>query len=241
MEIINKNSPNYNEGRKGQVPIMIVCHTTCGSFDGAVVWLRNKESKASSHFVVSKNGRVVQLVDIKNTAWCNGTKTDKNDNKYFGNSTIKKVREKGGNANDYTVSIEFEGQATENGKLTDKQLETAVELIKYIKQEVKRLYNYDIDYTTDEIVGHCHITPKWKPNCPGKEFPFTELIKKLNDSEEQYNMEKRKFNINNKTQELECVIINGVTYTPIRTVAEQLGATVDYNKETQVTTIIKNK
>lgn len=240
MKINKKQTPNFTSGRSGQVPIMIVCHTTCGSFDGAVSWLCNKESKASSHFVVAKDGRVTQLVDIKDTAWCNGTSTETSSNKYYKNSTIEIVRSTKHNANLYTISIEFEGEANENGKLTEIQLATAVELIKYIKEEVKKLYNYDIDYTTDEIVGHCHITPKWKPNCPGKEFPFKELIKKLNDSEEKYNMEKRKFNINNKKQELECVIINGVTYIPIRKVAEQLGATVDYNKETEET-VIKNK
>lgn len=239
MNIIKKQTPNFTSARNGEVPIMIVCHTTCGSFNGAVSWLCNKESKASSHFVVAKNGTVVQLVDIKDTAWCNGTSTDKNSSRYVGDSTLKKVREKGVNANSYTISIEFEGLSSENGKLTNVQFEVAVELIKYIKQEVKRLYNYDIDYTTDEIVGHCHITPMWKPNCPGKEFPYTELIKKLNDVEE-YRMEKRKFDINNKKQELECIVVNGVTYTPIRTVAEQLGATVDYNKFTQET-VITNK
>lgn len=239
MNIIRKNTPNFTSGRSGQVPIMIVCHTTCGSFDGAVSWLCNKESKASSHFLVAKDGRVVQLVDIAYTAWCNGTNTDKNSNKYVGNSTIKKVREKGGNANNYTISIEFEGLESDKGKLTKTQLETAIELIEHIKNEVKRVYNYEINYTTDEIVGHCHLTPKWKPNCPGKDFPFLELIKKLN-SEEEYNMEIRKFDINNKKQELDCIVIDGVTYTPIRTVAEQLGATVVYDKNT-TETIIKTK
>lgn len=237
MDIIKKESPNCNMGRNEQVPIIIVCHTTCGSFDGAVSWLCNKESKASSHFVVAKDGRVTQLVDIKNTAWCNGTKTDKNDNKYVGNSTIKKVREKGGNANNYTVSIEFEGLANDKGKLTDIQFETAIELIQHIKSEVKRIYKYEINYTIDEIVGHCHITPKWKPNCPGSQFPFERLINKLNESEENYQMEKRKFVINNKKQELDCIVVNGVTYTPIRAVAEQLGATVVYDSKTTETTI----
>lgn len=239
MNIIKKNSPNFNCGRNGQVPIMIVCHTTCGSFDGAVSWLCNKESKASSHFAVAKDGKVVQLVDIKDTAWCNGTSTDATSSKYYKYSTIDIVKSSKHNANSYTISVEFEGLANENGKLTEVQLATSIELIKFIKQEVKRLYNYDIDYTIDEIVGHCHVTPKWKPNCPGKEFPYLELIKKLNDGED-YKLEKRKFDINNKKQELECIVVNGVTYTPIRIVAEQLGATVVYDKNT-TETIIKNK
>ncbi len=60
MKIVKKSTVNQSKGRSGQVPVMIVCHRTCGSFEGAVSWLCNPESKASAHFVVGKDGRVVQ-------------------------------------------------------------------------------------------------------------------------------------------------------------------------------------
>lgn len=240
IQIIKKSTPNFNVGRKGQVvPIMIVCHRTCGSFDGAVSWLCNKESKASSHFVVAKDGRVVQLVDIKDTAWCNGTSIDASNSRYYKNSTIDVVRNTKASANDYTVSIEFEGLSNENGELTDVQFTTAVGLIKHIKSEVKRLYDYDIDYTLDEIVGHCHITPKWKPNCPGKDFPFERLVIKLNESEEEYMVEKRDFKVNGEVVKLNAINHKDKNYVEVAEL-RRLGLIIDYDKVNK-TPIINTK
>ncbi len=235
MKILKKTTVNQSKGRSGQLPVMIVCHRTSGSFDGAVSWLSNPESQASSHFVVAKDGRVVQLVDIENTAWCNGTSMDSCSSKYFKNSTLEYVRGNSNNANSYTVSIEFEGLSNENGELTDIQLEVGAELVKYIVGEVQRIYGYAIEVGYNTLVGHCHITPKWKPNCPGKNFPFEELINRINGG--RVVLEKRSFIINGKKEELECFVEKGVTFLPVRKIAEGLNATVKYDSESQVTSI----
>jgi N-acetyl-anhydromuramyl-L-alanine amidase AmpD len=65
-------SPNYWNVRNGWKPDIIVCHITEGSFNSAVSWLTNTESRASAHYVVGAKGEVENLVDLKNTAWCNG-------------------------------------------------------------------------------------------------------------------------------------------------------------------------
>ena len=44
-------------------------HVTEGSFWGSVRWLRNEHAHASSHFVVSRSGRIVQLVHLSDIAW----------------------------------------------------------------------------------------------------------------------------------------------------------------------------
>jgi len=36
----------------------------------------NPKSRVSSHFIVGQDGRVAQMVDIRDTAWCNGTSTN---------------------------------------------------------------------------------------------------------------------------------------------------------------------
>ena len=46
-----------------------VVHVTEGSFWGSVRWLRNPRAHASSHFVVSRNGRIIQLVHLSDIAW----------------------------------------------------------------------------------------------------------------------------------------------------------------------------
>ncbi len=238
MKIVKKSTVNQNKGRSGQVPVMIVCHRTCGSFDGAVSWLQNPESQASSHFVVAKDGRVVQLVEIEDTAWCNGTSKDSGSSRYFKKSTLEYVRGNGNNANSYTVSIEFEGLSNENGELTDEQFQAGVELVQYIVTEIKKIYDHDLVVSMETLVGHCHITPEWKPNCPGDRFPFNKMINLL---ERSINMkEKRVFNINGVEQSIDCIIINGVTYSPVRAIAEQLKAVVIYDSQTKITTIKNN-
>ena len=47
----------------------VVVHVTEGSFWGSVRWLRNPRAHASSHFVVSRNGKIVQLVHLSDIAW----------------------------------------------------------------------------------------------------------------------------------------------------------------------------
>ncbi len=236
-KITQKSTQNKNKGRGGQVPLIIVAHRTSGSYNGAVNWLCNPGSQSSTHFVVAKDGRVAQLVSIEDTAWGNGTNVDSTDRRYYKNSTLELIRTKGGNANQYTISIEFEGLANENGELTDVQFNTGVELVKYIVSEVKRIYGTDIEIDAETLVGHCHITPKHKPNCPGKLFPFEKMIERVNG----YMIEKRDYNINGEELKYDCIVLNGVTFGPIRAIAEKLGATVTYDGPNKKTTIKSKK
>ncbi len=225
MEMIQRNTPNQSKGRKGQVPKLIVCHRTAGSYNGAVSWLCNKQSGASSHFVVSKKGEVTQLVDIENTAWCNGTSTNSNNSKYYKNSTLDLVRNTSVNANSYSVTIEFEGLSNENGELTEVQFKKGVELIKYIVIEVERLYGYEIKVDAKTLVGHCHITPKWKPNCPGLSFPFDKLISEVVG---EYMVEKRDVIFNGEETKVNGIFHEGKNYVELRELTK-LGLSVGYD------------
>jgi len=180
MNITKKNSPNKYNGRNGWKPDMIVCHITEGSYEGAVSWLCNPDAEASAHFVVAQDGRITQLVPLTDGAWCNGTSTDPSKNTYYGKSSLAAVRERKTNANYYTVSIEHEGiWAKTKGKLTDAQLAATIELIAYIRSEVKRIYGVEIPLDREHIVGHYQINPITKPNCPGALFQFDAIISAL--------------------------------------------------------------
>ena len=180
MNITKLSSPNRNTGRQGHVPDFIVCHITDGAFDGAVSWAMNAEAQVSYHFLVARDGRVTQVVDIADTAWANGT-TNNGDNRDNRNAKIAAVRERRLSANLYTVSIGFEGRWNETrGGLTEVQLSTGVELIKHIRNEVKRIYGFEIPMKRTNIIGHFEVTPITKPNCPGERFPWDELIARLN-------------------------------------------------------------
>jgi len=51
-------------------PLYLVMHYTAGvSFDGAVNWLSQREAKASAHFVIGRDGELVQMVSLNRKAW----------------------------------------------------------------------------------------------------------------------------------------------------------------------------
>lgn len=71
-------SSNFDPGRNGASIDHVILHTTEGSFDGAVNWLRgvaagSSNRDSSSHYVVSADGsQIVQLVREQDTAWAAG-------------------------------------------------------------------------------------------------------------------------------------------------------------------------
>lgn len=180
--IITQNlSPNRNLGRNNWIPDIIVCHITDGSFDGAVSWIKNPASNVSYHFVVARDGRLTQMVNISDTAFANGTTNLVNDSRFNGNSNLKAVRERRVNANLYTISIGFEGRFTETaGALTDFQIVCGVWLIDFIREYVFDNYGVEIRADREHIVGHSDIVPRWKPNCPGEAFPFDLILRGVN-------------------------------------------------------------
>lgn len=171
MNIVKDTTANKGN-RKGHKPDMIVCHITEGSFSGTIAWLKNPSSFVSSHFVVAKDGRVTQLVDIEDAAWAQGLSITS-----IPKARLRTVRSRGVNPNLYCISIEFEGIYDEKkGALTKAQKSSAVDLIKHIRAEVKRIYDLDIPADREHIVGHSDINPVGKPNCPGEMFPFDAII-----------------------------------------------------------------
>jgi N-acetyl-anhydromuramyl-L-alanine amidase AmpD len=177
-KIVQDATPNMSD-RKGHTPIMIVNHITEGNFNGAISWLKNPAAVASSHFVVSRKGEVVQLVPLDKMAWCNGTAVTAGSKVYYGLSNNPIVKEKSTNANLFTVSIEHEAFSTNKGALTEEQLNSTIILHKYIIDEVERLYKHRIIPSDMTIVGHNTINPVTKPNCPGGNFPLAKIREEL--------------------------------------------------------------
>lgn len=162
----------------------MVCHITDGSYAGAVTWLCNPKAEVSSHFVVAQDGRVTQLVSLEDTAWANGTSENASFSNYYGNSNLSAVVSRKTNANKYTISIEHEGvYTTTHGALTPKQLAATIDLIEWIRSEVRRIYDTVIPLDRAHIVGHYQVSPINKPHCPGEGFQFDTIIKVLHDRE----------------------------------------------------------
>lgn len=229
MEVIYRQTPNYTKGRKGFKPIAIVNHITAGSFPGCLNWLLNPEAKTSTHYLITREGKVYQLVKEEDTAWGNGISNKPTWNK------IKK----GVNPNLYTISIEHEGYGALNtggtGLLTEKQYQATLQLHKEIIQR------WGLKPTKDYIIGHNEINPISRPNCPGKNFPWETLLKDLNEGT-QIKSEATKIisNINYKGTTYSVPGFNIPTsegaqnYFHIREVAKILGLNVRWDSKAQV-------
>jgi len=179
MHITQRPSPNRNIGRQNQIPDFIVCHITGGSFTSAINTILNAANQVSYHFVIGRDGAIVQAVNIEDTAWANGT-TNSGDNRDNRHSTIPAIRDRRRNANQFTTSIGFADSS--GGELTAVQLSAGVELIRHIRSEVLRIYRFEIPVSRSNIIGHHEINPITRPNCPGPRFPFTEILQRVRES-----------------------------------------------------------
>lgn len=82
-------SPNVSS-RRGTVPNLIVLHETGGSYSGAVSWLRNPVSDASSHLVLREDGlRAAQLVRLADKAWTQASYNPRGVSLELANTTAK--------------------------------------------------------------------------------------------------------------------------------------------------------
>ena len=54
--------------------------------------------------------------------------------------------------------------------------EVITELIKHIRSEVKSIFGVEIPADREHIVGHFEVSPITKPNCPGQNYQFNEII-----------------------------------------------------------------
>jgi N-acetylmuramoyl-L-alanine amidase len=152
-------TPNFSS-RDGRKIIAIVDHITAGTFPGCLSWMQNPVSQGSAHYLVTKLGRIIQLVKEGDKAWGNGVVNKPNWKLYDGT-----------NPNLYTLSIEHEGQPR------DIMPETQYQATLFLHKELTAKYGIPID--TDHIIGHYRIDSVNRPNCPGTGFPWDRLFKDL--------------------------------------------------------------
>jgi N-acetylmuramoyl-L-alanine amidase len=106
-----KGEGNFTKAHRAPTSIdCIVVHVTEGAFWGSVRWLKSERSHASSHYVVSRRGRIVQLVHQSDIAW------------HAGNWRI----------NADSVGIEHEGITEDPAGFTDRQYESSALLAAHI-------------------------------------------------------------------------------------------------------------
>ena len=121
----------------------------------SIIRLCNPKSKASSHFLISQNGKVYRLVQDNQIAW------------HAGKSCWGKYK----NLNKNSIGIELVNKGHRLG-YTNFRKKQLLSLIKICKKLIKK---YKIK--KKNMVGHSDIAPLRKID-PGEKFPWKQLAKK---------------------------------------------------------------
>jgi len=127
---------NYTKANRTPERIrMIVIHATEGPFWPSLRWLRNEGAHASSHFIISRRGRIIQLVHTSDIAW------------HAGNMNINRM----------SLGIEHEGSVDDPAGYTDAEYLSSARLVAYYA----RLALMPID--RGHIIGHAEVPDPFDP------------------------------------------------------------------------------
>lgn len=65
---IEQKPPQNQSGRYGRKIVAIVDHITAGQYPGCLSWMRNSAAKASSHYLITSSGFIIQMVPDANAS-----------------------------------------------------------------------------------------------------------------------------------------------------------------------------
>ncbi|CDM58399.1 MULTISPECIES: N-acetylmuramoyl-L-alanine amidase [Rhizobium] len=146
-------SPNHGERAGGRKPDMILLHYTgMPTRDGALEWLCRDESQVSSHYFVSEDGEVLQLVPEERRAWHAGKS-------YWQGET---------DINSLSIGIEIANAGHPGGlpEYPQEQIQALVELCRDCGQRWS--------IVPERVLGHSDVAPIRKVD-PGEKFPWKDL------------------------------------------------------------------
>ena len=123
-------SPNKSQRAGGIKPTYIVIHAMQGTFIGTKAWFLNPASKVSAHFLVSKKGDLLKMVDCQLAAW-----------------HVK-------NFNSKSIGIEFEDMDPKSSLncLTNPQWTTPVQIKTGAELTATLMQTYNIPI--EHVIGH---------------------------------------------------------------------------------------
>ncbi|MGE0371897.1 MAG: N-acetylmuramoyl-L-alanine amidase [Gammaproteobacteria bacterium] len=170
-DLIWRPSPNFETGRRGHVPLIVVRHRTDGPLEPSLAWLENPASEVSAHVVSAKDGRLFQMVQPQDTAWTNGRVEAGH------RASILDEQMQNGlyiNPNHYSLTIEYEAGRDE--EITPDQHAATVGLVAWLYR------NWIPHWFVDRkhIVNHGDISPLTRGYCRFSEeesFAFIQAVR----------------------------------------------------------------
>ncbi len=153
MKYITKyKSPNYNSRNKSKIQLIIIHYTALRNTKEAITYLCTKEKKVSSHYLISQNGLIYNLVNEKFRAW------------HAGQSFWQDIVD----INSFSIGIELDYNPNgKNNKFSSKMISSLKKLVLKIKDKYK--------INKKNILAHSDIAPFRKKD-PGKHFPWKLLM-----------------------------------------------------------------
>lgn len=149
-------SPNFGP-RKKPISAIVVHYTGSMYFETALAWMLKADTHYSAHYLVGRDGRIVQLVHDSNVAY------------HAGRSSMRPSAKDGDptkepHVDEFSLGIEL--VATPDSGYTDRQLASLYDLIERL------VSTYNI--AGDRVVGHCHVAPgrRIDPDGYDRQFPW---------------------------------------------------------------------
>jgi N-acetylmuramoyl-L-alanine amidase len=158
-EVVAMPSPNHNS-RNGAAIDTIVLHHTAGGGTAQDTgrYFQNPKSRVSSHYIVGKDGVIVQSVADKDRAWHAG----------------KSVFQGRNDVNSFSIGIEIVNRGDGKDPFTDAQYEALGRLVAYLQTR------YSIP--RNRITGHKDVAlPKGRKIDPAPNFLYERLDQELNE------------------------------------------------------------
>jgi len=157
MKIINYFSKNFDKKQRSinSIKTIIIHYTGMQSERESLVRLCNPKSKVSSHYLISRNGKVYRLVQDNKIAW------------HAGKSCWGKYK----NLNKNSIGIELVNKGHRFGytNFGKKQLLSLIEICRTLVKKYKIKKN--------NVIGHSDIAPLRKMD-PGEKFLWKKLAQK---------------------------------------------------------------
>jgi N-acetyl-anhydromuramyl-L-alanine amidase AmpD len=124
---------NYNVSDRpanGEDVRYIVVHDMEGTFQGSIDEFQDPAAQASAHYLVADDGRVTQMVQLKDEAWHSANKT----------------------VNMHSVGVEHEGYAIRTGDwFTEQEYDSSATLVKFLAQK------FGIPLDREHVIGHDEV------------------------------------------------------------------------------------
>ena len=138
INMIVSPSPHFFKTSPNRKVKFIVLHATASSTtESAVRWMKDPSSKVSAHYVIGKDGSVVQMVDLDNIAW------------HAGKSKALLDGEEYVNLNGISIGIELVNLNTGTDTYDPRQITSCLT----ITNALLRYYNLGLD----SVVSHKDI------------------------------------------------------------------------------------